>query len=740
MVPPEGYTFGDFSLDLRRMSVRRNGETLPLEPKAFDVLCHLIAHRDRLVGKDELLDVIWPGTFVTPNALTRAVAQLRKVLGDDAAHPQLIETVARRGYRFIAEVAEVDGGRGVSGVAEGAGDREGRQGGLRTVPPPRSLALARDDNRGASREPRLLVVVVLAALLVAVAAWSVWRFRGRFSAGSRQALQVEPLTAYGDVTDAVISPDGRTVAYVRSSGGRQGLWLRQIAGNNPIELVPAAEVGYYGLTFAPDSGSIYYVVRGPAPLADPGGMLFQIPALGGAPRRLGTAFNNTVAVSPDGRRLASLRPGPAPGESSLLVAGSDGSGAQPLLTRREPESLAPGFFIAPSWSPSGDRIAAVVRRTDRPGAWLVTVDAKSGATREFSSRFMRATFTSWLPDDSGIVVVGTGRENYSSPSLRGAQLWLQPLPDGPPRPITADTLEWRVASASADASQLVGVATAFQAALWLTPMKEAGERGGTARKIPSSRDDGYFGLAWLGPGELVFTSAAASGMVQIWSMRADGTNRRQLTTEGWNVFPRPTRDGETIYFGSTSHGGRGLWRMRRDGTDARRLAVVPYFQDLLLTLDEQWLIYSTSSGEIASTWKVPAGGGQPTLLVRGLSHPAVSPDGRWIAGMWQEALGVRPSLAVFPLGDATRPRTFPAALSMNTEGGVWWSGDGASVLYTSAERSNIWRQRLAGGPPEPVTDFAEGVIARGDLSPDGRTLLTTRGNLSRDAYRITGFR
>ena len=77
---------------------------IPLEPKAFDVLVHLIEHRDRVVTKDELLDAVWKGTFVTPNVLTRAVAQIRKALGDESQDARYIETVAKRGYRFIAPV------------------------------------------------------------------------------------------------------------------------------------------------------------------------------------------------------------------------------------------------------------------------------------------------------------------------------------------------------------------------------------------------------------------------------------------------------------------------------------------------------------------------------------------------------------------------------------------------------------------------------------------------------------
>ena len=96
--------FADIRVDLQRMEITRNGTAVDVEPKAFDVLRHLLEHRDRLVTKDELLNTVWRDTFVTPNVLTRVVAQLRKALGDDARASRYIETVATRGYRFIASV------------------------------------------------------------------------------------------------------------------------------------------------------------------------------------------------------------------------------------------------------------------------------------------------------------------------------------------------------------------------------------------------------------------------------------------------------------------------------------------------------------------------------------------------------------------------------------------------------------------------------------------------------------
>ena len=104
MTAPGVYEFDDVRVDPRRMEITRRGVALHLEPKSFDVLVFLIEHGDRLVTKEELLEAVWKDTFVTPNTLTRAVAQLRKSLGDDAYEAKYIETVARRGYRFLAAI------------------------------------------------------------------------------------------------------------------------------------------------------------------------------------------------------------------------------------------------------------------------------------------------------------------------------------------------------------------------------------------------------------------------------------------------------------------------------------------------------------------------------------------------------------------------------------------------------------------------------------------------------------
>jgi DNA-binding winged helix-turn-helix (wHTH) protein/Tol biopolymer transport system component len=711
---PSGYTFAGFHLDVRRLGLSRGDEPVALEPKAFDVLRYLIERRDRLVPKDELLDAIWKDTFVTPNALTRAVAQLRKVLGDDVEHPRMIETVPKRGYRFIASVDELNGSDGSAVRSDGsASASDGR-------------ALPSD-----AKASRALWLVAAAVVAVVTALWGA---RVRPTDAPSKHLSISSITSSGDVIDAVVSPDGRYVAYVRSSLGNQGLWLRQLGGANPIQLMSDAVVSYYGVAFARDSASIYYVVRGPEPLAAPGGMLFQIPTLGGTPRRLGAVFDHQPAVSPDGSQLASLRGSyDAPDRSALVVANADGSGLRPVFTPALPELVAPGFFVAPSWSPSGEEISFAIRDPARLTARLATVNVATGVVRRFDRAFADATATAWIPNGSGIAFVAADSVAKRSAEWT-SQLWIQPLPSGPPRAITAGPVAYRNVSFSADSSKLVTVGSMHRGALWTIPM----EGDATPRKLPSLRQDGLAGVAWLGSDALVLTSMD-SGSPQIWTSRVDGSERRQITADGWNLWPTPTKDGERIYFVSTRGREFGLWRMNRDGTDPRFISPVGNPTGMTLTPDERTLLYTSPSGGRDSTWKIPVDGGSPALVVEGLTRARVSPDGRTVAGVLDPGSNETPVLAVFPIDGGPALKTFDGNFIADGPGAVWWTRTGDAILTTTAERANLWRVPLRGGAPAKVTDFADGVIVTCALSPDSRTLVAFRGDQFRDAFVITGF-
>jgi DNA-binding winged helix-turn-helix (wHTH) protein len=110
------FRFGRFELDPARCELRGEGLVLKVEPKAFDFLTYLIVHRYRVVTKSELLCCLWPGETVSPGAITQCAFTARKAIGDSGAEQQMIRTVSKRGYQFVAEVEEAVA-RGVRGIS-----------------------------------------------------------------------------------------------------------------------------------------------------------------------------------------------------------------------------------------------------------------------------------------------------------------------------------------------------------------------------------------------------------------------------------------------------------------------------------------------------------------------------------------------------------------------------------------------------------------------------------------------
>jgi predicted ATPase/DNA-binding winged helix-turn-helix (wHTH) protein len=112
----ERYSFGEFVVDRAQFELRRGGAVVPLEPRAFDVLVYLVAHRNRVVTKPELLDEVWGDRFVSESALTTQIRHVRRLLGDDGRSQGYVRTAHGRGYQFVADVVVEDG------TGAGAGD------------------------------------------------------------------------------------------------------------------------------------------------------------------------------------------------------------------------------------------------------------------------------------------------------------------------------------------------------------------------------------------------------------------------------------------------------------------------------------------------------------------------------------------------------------------------------------------------------------------------------------------
>jgi DNA-binding winged helix-turn-helix (wHTH) protein len=99
-------TFKTFRLDSANHILWRNGDRVPIAPKGFDVLAYLVEHAGRVVTQDEILGALWPETYVNPEVFRKYFLEVRRALGDRPNKPEFIETMPKRGYRFIAPVID----------------------------------------------------------------------------------------------------------------------------------------------------------------------------------------------------------------------------------------------------------------------------------------------------------------------------------------------------------------------------------------------------------------------------------------------------------------------------------------------------------------------------------------------------------------------------------------------------------------------------------------------------------
>src|SRR5687768_16965054 len=201
------YEFANFRLDHSQKVLLRDGKPVPLTPKVFDTLEILLENTGQLLEKDELMQKIWQDSFVEESNLTSNIKMLRKALGDDAAKPRFIETVQRRGYRFIAEVRET--------FSENASNNGAARAFFQSLE--RSLA-------DSSRFKKFLLPAAVILIIGAIAIGS-WYERNKNLEADTPVLSApfasEKLSTNGKVFSAAISPDGKNVVYTNEIEGKQ---------------------------------------------------------------------------------------------------------------------------------------------------------------------------------------------------------------------------------------------------------------------------------------------------------------------------------------------------------------------------------------------------------------------------------------------------------------------------------------------------------------------------------------
>jgi Tol biopolymer transport system component/DNA-binding winged helix-turn-helix (wHTH) protein len=703
------YEFGPFLLDPAERVLTRGGRPVPLTPKVFDLLVVLVESGGHLLGKKDLLEAVWPDSFVEEGNLTFSISSLRKALGEDRKEPQYIETVPRSGYRFVADVRVLEGDPGGE-AATGGGDPD--DDGHARVPPAAGAPRGAEARGG---RPVSKLLVPLAVLMAAAVAAGLYAYANRNRSGGEsvdwlRATTVTRLTTTRNATDAAISPDGKYVVYVVDEARQRSIWLRQVATNSHVQLNAPSAVRYLDLFFSRDGEYVYYVQAD----GETRPALYQMPVTGGTPRKLLGEMTGPIGLSPDGKRFAAVRHD-ADGSVVLTVADAfDGKGARDLVKRKRPDSL-----YRPVWSPDGEVIACLAVSAPAGGQHVQLIEARvsDGAERPISAeRWRFAERLEWLSDGSGLLTT------ISEDAYGPFQIWHVSYPGGRVRKVT--------------------VQSDIHPYVWVVPEGDAGR----ARQLtsgPGTVND-YWGFSWTPDGRIVYVSTL-SGNQDIWVMNADGSGQKQLTFDPAPDFdPAVSPDGRHVVFASERSGKNRLWRVDIDGGNPTQLTggvaadFLPNYSP-----DGRWVVYTSDDKRGAGLWRVPSGGGEPTRLTNKTAlWPAVSPDGRLVACWQVEEQKGSILLTVVAVEGGEPVKSFEVTPTTNTWAEIRWTPDGRGLTYVDAPDGvgNVWLQPLAGGPPKRLTDFKSDRLFRFDWSRDGRQLVCSRGVETNDVVLINGLR
>ena len=721
---PRVLRFGLFEVDLRARELRRSGVKLKLQEQPFEVLSLLLERPGEVVTREELRDRLWPAdTFVDfDHSVNAAIKRLRDALGDSADNPRFVETLARRGYRFIAHVE--NHARGTSANGEGGqgavaiGDRHASR-----------IDLAHVENSLRTFRPQYIrvallgLVVILAVVMVPIGKHS-WRSRSPRALGPE--MKVVPLTSSpGAEIRPQFSPDGKQIAFISEpeNGRTADLFVKLIGGDSPLRLAQNLGLGSV-LAWSPDAR---YIAFGRCP--GPAG-IWIVPALGGTQRKLADHHGCAdfgLSWSPNGKFLT-FSSKPSPDEGWSIYRFSLETQQETRLTFPPPHTV--GDHI-PAFSPDGRSIA--FRRISSPWVtdiYVVPVEGGEPNRVTFDRGFIQGL--AWTADSKSIV--------FAAHRLGTTGLWRVPVVGGVVEGIPIAGPMVGSPAVSLEGNRLAYTQGFLHSEIWRIELNMPGRTKPPSPFISSSWGDG--GPQFSPDGQKVVFYSARSGSFEIWRCNSDGSDPIQLTSLGvLSGTPRWSPDGTKIAFDSRPGEHSQILVVNADGGSPQQITSgndensVPSW-----SRDGKWIYFGSNRSGNWQLWKVPALGGDPIQLTKNHGFSAFeSPDGNLIYytkedpdGIWQ-----------IPVSGGDEKRILNVRLASWGDWAVLDNGiyfinrEGANLastirFYSFGTRKLSTVARLDKAMPPEEADF--------DVSPDGNSILYGQVNKSVDIMMVENFR
>jgi DNA-binding winged helix-turn-helix (wHTH) protein/Tol biopolymer transport system component len=703
--------FGVFEMDLRAGDLRRNGSRVKIQDQPFQILAILLERPGQIVTREELRTRLWSAdTFVEfDHSFNSAIRRLREALGDSGENPRFVETLGRRGYRFIAPIERCAA--------------------------PNGNELVFPQQRGkASLLPIRVAVASLSAVMVAALIWTLLRYPLR-----RMEVAERKLTANSSensVTSAAVSLEGKYLAYADATG----IYLKVVrtGETHPVPLPP----NFFARVddWFPDSSNILL-----SRVEEPGkASLWTVSVFGGSPHKLANDASGG-SLSPDGTRIAFRR-----GELTYdglwgreeWVMRSDGTD-QRKVAASKPDGSQVGM---PTWSPDGKQIA-YIRSNWAWNARMSAVEITEWETANSEMLFSDSRLSPalhWLRDGRLIYAFGSAQQQQDS-SLWSVLLKQSRKISSPAKRMIAGHGWISAVAGSADGKVVI-----FLRGNWL-PSVYVGELSADHAHLLAHRrltldENENIPSAWTTDSKAVLFTSDRNGTREIFKQDIDQPVAERMVSSADQLSqPRVTPDGSEILYISTPKSSKpeslsSIFAIPVGGGVPRMILKDRRIWNVQCArLPSTICLYSITKGNTTETFRFDVRNGKST------EPPQIDPDCNWSLS----PDGSQRAIIVYGANDGKillRSTSTGKTREVFVRGwnglmGVDWSADGKSLLVSwhNFERKSALLNVTLDGKASLLFDSSNPELWAAIPSPNGRLVAIPEAGGPKNVWQIENF-
>ncbi|MBZ5649496.1 MAG: winged helix-turn-helix domain-containing protein [Acidobacteriia bacterium] len=706
---PRIVRFGTFEVDLPAGELRKGGVKLKLTGQPFQVLAILLERPGEVVTRQDLQKRLWPDTFVdVDHNLNTAINKIREVLGDSAESPRFVETLPRRGYRFIGELE-----RPVQPVVEAA------------VEP---VTTGEPDRGSDSRKLwwKVSAVIVTVSIIVVGAGVTYRRFKTQ-RPQEQAVLTAVPFTALpGQETAPAFSPDGSRIAFAWNGDPAPGtkgfdLYVKAIGSETLLRLTRHPSE-WISPAWSPDGTQIaFHRMAG----ADTG--IYVVPALGGPERKLhSTRMPGTwgpmsmISWSPDGRWIAFNN---VPGDEHAMMSLLSTETLETDRLLNGANCLEQGQL---AFSHGGEYLAYWCFRTE--GWGIFSLPLPDGKPKMIGPFIAFPTGLTWSAGDEKLIY------SYLNTSTTSFQLGEVTVATGSVKRLALEGSA-QLPTVSPKGDKLAYSSVSVSSNIWrrdlLHPDAQAVE------PIPSSR--GQFDAQYSPDGKRIVFSSMRSGPQGVWISSDDGSNLVQLSNPNYmSGSPQWSPDGSRIAFDSLPH---DRWEIYvADVAERKPRKLITNISGVIRpdwSRDGKWIYFSQPGG--MGVYRCPASGGNAVLLSKDVDgvRPQESFDGKtvYFASHEDNSTLKKTALPGQP-GTESEVDGLPRVRASRL-----WTLSSGGIYFVPAEAPRSVRYfDLASKQTRQIFEADKNLGSGLSVSPDGRRILYSQEDVTSDIMLVDHFR